>query len=413
MDLPLLNRRNAVFGAGAPLFYSEPLHIVSGKGVKLYDVEGKEYVDMYNNVPCVGHCHPHVVDAICGQLGRLNVHNRYLHDGIIDYGERLLEKHTAHLECIVFSCTGTEANEVALQLAKTTTGGRGFVCTDAAYHGNSNEVRKLHRPSDPRGEYRSISFPETYRCDAESPLDYFLDQLRSTIDSFKQDGIPFAGMVVCPILANEGLPNIPSKFMLEATDIVHKRGGLVIADEVQAGLCRTGDWWGYESEGFQPDIVSMGKPLGAGVPLAATASSRDIVESFRTKTRYFNTFASSPLQAAAGNAVMDVLNSEKLAENSANVGGWLKEQLSALLRDHPSVGQVRGRGLFIAIEWVKDQSTKEPDRKGALELVEKLKHERYLIGAAGKFGNVLKLRPPLVFNKQDATDFVATCKLLV
>ena len=410
MTLSLRNRRDAVFGAGSPLFYAEPLHIVSGQGVKLRDGSGQEYVDMYNNVPCVGHCHPHVVDAIQSQVGRLNVHNRYLHEAIIDYGERLIGKHSARIENVVFSCTGTEANEVALQMAKTSTGGRGLVCTDAAYHGNSNEVRKLNRPNDPHGEYRSIPFPETYRCEASHPLDYFIDHLNATIASFAKDTIPFAGMVICPILANEGLPNIPAGFMQMATDIVHKHGGLVIADEVQAGLCRTGEWWGYESEGFCPDIVSMGKPLGAGIPLAATGASRAIVESFRKQTRYFNTFASSPLQAVAGTAVLDVLDSENLAENSTYVGNWLRQRLQELLGGHPSVGQVRGRGLFIAIEWVKDRITKESDRTGALEMVELLKRNGYLIGAAGQLGNVLKLRPPLVFNMQDAQEFVTTIK---
>ena len=410
MNMPLQHRRDAVFGAGSPLFYAEPLHIVSGQGVKLRDAKGKEYVDMYNNVPCVGHCHPHVVSAIQSQVSQLNIHNRYLHEAIIDYGERLIEKHSARMENVVFSCTGTEANEVALQMAKTATGCRGFVCTDAAYHGNSNEVRKLNRPSDPHGEYRSIPFPETYRCEASQPLDYFIDHLNATIASFDKDNIPFAGMVICPILANEGLPNIPDRFMQMATDLVHEHGGLVIADEVQAGLCRTGEWWGYESEGFCPDIVSMGKPLGAGIPLAATAASRAIVESFRKQSRYFNTFASSPLQAVAGMAVLDVLDSEKLAENSTKVGKWLRRSLQEVLGDHPSVGQVRGRGLFIAIEWVKDRITKEPDRSGALQMVELLKANGYLIGAAGRLGNVLKLRPPLVFNMQDAQALVTTIK---
>ena len=413
MGWTLQQKRNAIFGSGAPLFYEEPLHIVKGHGVKLYDHDGKEYIDMYNNVPCVGHCHPHVVNAIHRQIARLNVHNRYLHKAIVDYGERLLAKHTENIESIVFSCTGTEANEVALQMARIATGGRGFVCTDAAYHGNSTEVRKLHRPKDTSGDYRAIPFPETYRCRANNPLEFYLDELSTTISSFRQDGVPFAGLVICPILANEGLPNIPTGFMHRAAELVREAGGVVIADEVQAGLCRTGDWWGYETEDFRPDIVSMGKPLGAGIPLSATASSRKIVESFRQQTRYFNTFASSPLQAVAGNAVLDVLEAEDLATKSHEVGSWLLKHLQDLLNGHPSVGQVRGKGLFIAIEWVKDLASKEPDRAGALEMVELFKDRRYLIGAAGKFGNVLKLRPPLVFNQQDAQDLASTVEQIL
>ena len=182
---------------------------------------------------------------------------------------------------------------------------------------------------------------------------------------------------------------------------------MVIADEVQAGLCRTGDWWGYETERFQPDIISMGKPLGAGVPLSAVVSSLPIVESFRMNTRYFNTFASSPLQAAAGNAVLDVLESQQLVQNASLVGGFLATQLREMLQSHPSVGEVRDKGLFLAIEWVQDKTSKEPDRKGVLSLVEHLKQKGFLTGAAGKFGNVLKLRPPLVFSQKNAEDFLS------
>ncbi len=413
MNPSLLNRRKNIFGQGSPLFYSEPLHIVRGSGVSLYDAKGKEYIDMYNNVPCVGHCHPHVVEAIQNEVATLNVHNRYLHSSILEYGERLIEKHTGSFECVVFACTGTEANEIALQMARHATGGQGFICTDAGYHGNSYEVRRLSRPSSDDKIFRSIPFPELYRCPQNNPLSYYLAQLEEAIEGFRKDEIPLAGMLICPICANEGLPNIPKGFMSQAAKVVHAAGGLVIADEVQSGLCRTGSWWGYEKEKFLPDIVSMGKPLGAGVPLSAVVSNRSNVELFRRKTRYFNTFASSPLQAAAGNAVLDVLESEDLCGRSESVGEGMLDRLRELLNDNPSVGDVRGKGLFVAIEWVKDRTSKEPDRSGALNVVEALKKESYLIGAAGKFGNVLKLRPPLVFDKENAREFLETLKCIL
>lgn len=413
MNPSLLNRRENIFGQGSPLFYSEPLHIVRGSGVSLYDAKGKEYIDMYNNVPCVGHCHPHVVEAIQNEVATLNVHNRYLHGSILEYGERLIEKHSASFECVVFACTGTEANEIALQMARHATGGQGFICTDAGYHGNSYEVRRLSRPSSDDKIFRSIPFPELYRCPQNDPLSYYLAQLEEAIEGFRKDEIPLAGMLICPICANEGLPNIPKGFMSQAAKVVHAAGGLVIADEVQSGLCRTGSWWGYEKEKFLPDIVSMGKPLGAGVPLSAVVSNRSNVELFRRKTRYFNTFASSPLQAAAGNAVLDVLESEDLCARSESVGEGMLDQLRELLSDNPSVGEVRGKGLFVAIEWVKDRTSKEPDRNGALNVVEALKKESFLIGAAGKFGNVLKLRPPLVFDEENAREFLETLKCIL
>ncbi|MCY3884538.1 MAG: aspartate aminotransferase family protein [Gammaproteobacteria bacterium] len=413
MKSSLLKRRESIFGQGSPLFYSDPLHIVRGKGVTLYDAKGKQYIDMYNNVPCVGHCHPSVVEAIQSQVANLNVHNRYLHSSILEYGERLIDKHSANFDCVVFGCTGTEANEVALQMARHATQGKGFICTDAGYHGNSSEVRRLSRPSIEDKIYRSIPFPELYRNSEGDPLAYYLNLLAEVIRSFQEDEIPLAGMLVCPICANEGLPNIPNGFMSRATQMIREAGGLVIADEVQSGLCRTGMWWGYEKEGFLPDIVTMGKPLGAGVPLSAVVSSRPIVELFREKTRYFNTFASSPLQAAAGNSVLNILEDEDLGNRSRSVGEWLLRRLSESQNNHPNVGDVRGKGLFIAIEWVKDRESKEPDRNGALQVVETLKEEGYLIGAAGKYGNVLKLRPPLVFNEENASGFLATMERIL
>lgn len=407
MSEDLLLRRERAFGAGAPLFYDEPLHIVRGEGVHLYDASGRRFVDMYNNVPCVGHAHPHVVEAISRQAGMLNVHSRYLHEGIVEYAERLAAHHSPSIESVVFTCTGTEANEVALLMARGATGARGIVCTDAAYHGNSTEVRKLTRRREPLADVRPIPFPETYRYEEEGDAtEFYLERLREVIAGFDDDGISFAGMLVCPILANEGLPDIPSGFMPRAADIVHAAGGLFIADEVQAGLCRTGSWWGYEVMDFVPDIVTMGKPMGAGVPLAAAAASRELVEDFRRKNRYFNTFASSPLQAAAGSAVLDVIEGEALRENADRVGRLLGARLRELQEGCEPLGDVRGHGLFVGIEWVTDRGSKTPDREGAVRVVNSLKNRGYLISNAGAFGNVLKLRPPLVFSEEDAEGFL-------
>ena len=406
----LRQRRDRLLGSGAPLFYSEPLHLVRGEGVSLFDADGRRYVDMYNNVPCVGHCHPHVVRAVSGQAARLNVHNRYLHEGVLDYAERLTARHHEGIESVVFACTGTEANEVALMMARLATGGRGIVCTDAAYHGNSAEVRKLTHNKRQDGEVRSIPFPETYRLDSNDPCAFYLDKLREVIAGFERDGIPFAGMLVCSLLANEGLPDIPPGFMAQAARIVHDAGGLFVADEVQAGLCRAGRWWGYEVTDFQPDIVVMGKPLGAGVPLAATAASRDLVEKFRRGTGYFNTFASSPLQAAAGNAVLDVIENEDLCAGAAAVGDAMRQRLVELQAKHQAMGDVRGHGLFVGVEWVSDRQAKTPDRQGAVRVVNAMKDKGFLIGNAGAFGNVVKIRPPLVFSQQDADAFLEACE---
>lgn len=405
MSQDLFERRQQIFGRGAHLFYKEPLTIVRGQGVHLFDENGQRYVDMYNNVPCIGHCHPHLIEAIDAQVSTLNVHNRYLHEGILSYAERLVATHHDGIESVVMSCTGTEANEVAMLMARTITEGEGFICTDAAYHGNSAAVRQLTRARG-SGLIKPIPFPESYRCAEQDQLQYFLDRVDEQLAAFETENVKVAGMLICSLCANEGLPNIPPGFMHEASKLVRNAGGLMIADEVQAGLGRSGQWWGYEASDFKPDIVSMGKPLGAGVPLAATASSREYVEKFRLGSGYFNTFASSPLQAAAGNAVLDVFESEQLLANSGTVGAYLARKLESINREVAHVGDTRHQGLFIAIEWVESRESKKPDRDGAVRIVNELKDRGFLIGNAGAYGNVLKLRPPLVFAREHADGFL-------
>ncbi len=411
-DNELLARRERALGKGAPLFYREPINIVRGEGVYLFDDAGNRYVDMYNNVPCVGHANAHVVEAMVKQAGTLNVHSRYLHESIVKYAERLSAHHDKSLTTTVFTCTGTEANEVAIMMARFATGGRGIICTDAAYHGNSEEVRKLtHTPAGGKGEIRSVPFPQTYRPIKEGAseaelADLHLAEVGRVIEEFAADGIPFAGMLVCSIFANEGLPNIPAGFMSRAAELVRQAGGLFIADEVQAGLCRPGRWWGYEVTGFVPDIVSMGKPLGNGFPLAAVIAREELVNQFRASARYFNTFASSPLQAEVGNAVLDVLENENLCQNAANVGAYLRDQLASVPARYDAVADVRGHGLFAGLEWVSDRAAKTPDRKGAAEAANRLKNKGFLVSNAGALGNVLKIRPPLVFARQHADLFL-------
>ncbi|MCZ6869171.1 MAG: aspartate aminotransferase family protein [Gammaproteobacteria bacterium] len=412
----LLARRERLLGAGAALFYKDPINIVRGEGVWLSDPDGRRYLDMYNNVPCVGHAHPHVVEAMHRQAATLNVHSRYLHAGILDYAERLMDLHADPLTSVVFTCTGTEANEVAMRMARTATGGRGIICTNAGYHGNSAEVGKLTRAGQPGREtssdIRSIPFPQRYRPleegTSEADLtELYLAEVRAAIEDFARNDVPFAGMLVCPILANEGLPDIPAGFMTRAAEIVRDAGGLFIADEVQAGFCRTGQWWGYEVTDFVPDIVTMGKPMGNGLPLAACAASSELVDTFRKQTRYFNTFASSPLQAAVGMAVLDVIEKEELQQNAATVGGYLRGELEKLQQGCEPMGDVRGHGLFIGLEWVSDRSDKTPDREAAVTVVNHLKDKGFLISNAGALGNVLKIRPPLVF-QQDHADLFLT-----
>ena len=413
----LLARRDQAMGSGTPLFYNEPLHLVRGDGVYLYDPAGRRYVDMYNNVPCIGHANPAVVEAMVQAQSTLNVHSRYLHEGIIAFCEKLAALHAGKktagpIESVVVSCSGTEANEVALRMARFATGKQGIICTDGTYHGNSELVGKLTRlslGSNAVPDVRSFPFPETYRpiqpglSEAEL-TDAYLARLQQAIDSLNAAGEGFAGLILCSILANEGLPNIPAGFMAKASDLVHRNGGLVIADEVQAGYCRAGKWWGYEASGLVPDIVVTGKPMGNGLPIAATAASRELVDIFRAKTRYFNTFASSPLQAAVGSAVIDYIQRENLADSVASVGSYLKAALQQRTGASAAIGDVRGVGLFVGVEMVKPDGSADVDT--TIDVVNRLKDKGFLTSNAGIFRNVVKIRPPLVFRREHADAFL-------
>ena len=374
-----------------------------------FDPDGRRYLDMYNNVPSVGHAHPRVVEAMARQQATLNVHNRYLHEGTIAFAERLADLHGPQIESVIFSCSGTEANETAIRMARFATGQRGVVATNATYHGNNELVGALTRlgeaqPNNP--EVRTFPFPERFRplvpgaSDGEL-VEAYLKTLQAAIAGLEASGAGFAALIVCPIFANEGLPEVPAGFMARAAEMAHAAGGLVISDEV-----RTGQWWGYDAAGFTPDIVVTGKPMGAGLPLAATAASKALVDGFRAKTRYFNTFASSPLQAAVGMTVLDIIEEEGLVESVAAVGAALKQALIKRKDARDYIGDVRGEGLFIGIEMVKERTGKAPDRDRAIAVVGRLKDKGFLTSNAGMFGNVVKIRPPLVFSHDNAEAFL-------
>jgi 4-aminobutyrate aminotransferase-like enzyme len=410
----LQRRRDLALGSGAELFYDTPLEIVRGEGVYLYDRDGRRYVDMYNNVPCVGHANAAVVQAMAEQQATINVHSRYLHEGIVTFAERLAGLNHDGIESVVFSCSGTEANEVAIQMTRIVTGNRGLICTDATYHGNSELVGSLsYLGSAPRetGDIRAFPFPERYRplqegLSEEELCEAYLARVATAIESLKTEGAGFAALIMCSIFANEGLPDIPSGFMARVTDLVHREGGLVIADEVQSGYGRTGRWWGYESTEFRPDIVVTGKPMGNGLPLAATAARKDFVDAFRAEKDYFNTCSSTPLQAAVGMAVLDEIERLELLRNAAEVGARLTRELEGRVDLHDAIGDVRGCGLFISIEMIKDGDTREADAALAISLSDRLKDKGFLVSHSGKFHNVLKIRPPLVFSHENADDFL-------
>jgi 4-aminobutyrate aminotransferase-like enzyme len=409
----LLDRHHRSMGHDAPLFYEEPIELVRGDGVWLEAADGRRYLDLYNNVPCVGHANPRVAAAIAEQAATLQVHSRYLHANVVDYTERLVSLHHDGIESVVLACSGSEATEMALTMARTLTGNHGLICTNATYHGNTSLVSKLTAlpVGKERDGVRSISTPQIYRPLAEGLTEaelgqLHLDELAATIAQFEADGVGFAGLMLCSILANEGLPNVPQGWFVEATQMVRDAGGLVIADEVQAGFARSGNWWGYDTSGFVPDIVCMGKPMGNGLPVSGVAASNEMITTFRRKHRYFNTFAASPVQAAAGMAVIDEITDRGLVASVETIGSGLQTSLKNLQADEPRMGDVRGYGLFVGIDWVLPGTT-TPDVAGAAAMVEALKAKDMLLGKAGRHGNVLKVRPPLVFEQSHADLFLA------
>lgn len=409
----LIARRERLLGPAYRLFYENPVHIVRGEGVWLFDADGQRYLDMYNNVPHVGHCHPHVVAALREQIGVLNTHTRYLHENVLAYAERLLDKFPAELDVAMFSCTGTEANELALRIARTCTGGTGLIVAEDAYHGNSFAIAEIstedNTPADRSDYIVTVPPPDTYRgpyCGADAAEQYAA-HLRGAIETLHQRGIVLAAFIVDTIFSSSGIIAPPSGYLKMAADIVHEAGGLFVADEVQPGFGRTGrSFWGFEPDAVLPDIVTMGKPMGNGHPLAATIVKRSLAETFADKTGYFNTFGGNPVSAAAGMAVLDVIENENLQENALEVGEYLQEGVRSIAKSCELIGDVRGNGLFIAIELVDNREARSPATAAATRIVNDLRDRGILTNTMGTDGNILKLRPPMVFQKDNADFFL-------
>jgi 4-aminobutyrate aminotransferase-like enzyme len=413
----LLERRYRVLGRRAPLFYDTPLHLVRGEGVWVYDADGKRYLDAYNNVPHVGHCHPRVVAALHRQAGTLNTHTRYLDENVVAYAERLVSLFDRQLSMAVFCCTGSEANELALRIVRDCSGGLGIIATDWAYHGNTAavmQVSSLFTPPSARGPYvRTVPVMDPYRdrggrSDAQLAAAY-ADEVKRAIEGFAADGIRFAGLLFCTAFSSEGLPTVPAGFMTKALAHVHAAGGFFIADEVQAGFGRFGShMWGHQRLGVVPDVVTLGKPMGNGHPLAGVVARPELINAFTERNMYFNTFGGNPVSAAVGSAVLDVLEDERLVEQAARVGRYTLERLAELQERHPLIGEVRGAGMFFAVELVSDRGSKTPATADTKRVVNGMYERGVLLSRIGRHDNILKIRPPMPFSRQHADLLVDT-----
>lgn len=413
----LLDRRARLLGPNVSLFYDEPVHVVRGQGVWLWDSEGNKYLDCYNNVPHVGHCHPRVVEAIATQAATLNTHTRYLHEGILDYVEALTATFDAPLDTAILTCTGSEANDIALRMAQAVTGNTGVIATDHTYHGNTTAVSQLSRTNPPPGGYWDnmafVPAPDSYRPLGGVPgpahAQAFAAAVQGQIAALAARGHKLACLIICPYFANEGFPTLETGWLAPAIEVVRRAGGIVIADEVQPGFGRLGShFWGHQKAGFLPDVVTLGKPMANGHPVGGVVTSPGIMAAFRERFRYFNTFGGNPVSAAAALATLKVVQDEGLMENARAVGEYAREGLRELAARHECIGDVRGSGLFFGAEMVLDRADKTPATAFAKRVANAMRQRGVLLNFLGIHYNTLKIRPPMPFSRANADQLIET-----
>ncbi|NPD14308.1 aspartate aminotransferase family protein [Xinfangfangia sp. D13-10-4-6] len=408
-DDALVSRREAALGPAYRLFYETPVHLVRGEGVWLYDADGNPWLDCYNNVASVGHCHPRVVEAMAKQASTLATHTRYLHEGILDYAERLLGYFPPALSHVMFTCTGSEANDLAYRIARAATGGTGVIVTSNAYHGVTLATAEMSMSIGPAVAPGANVFPVPAPTLANYPGGVaagFSQAIRDACAKMREQGIRPAMLIVDTIFSSDGLITGPEGFLKDAADAIRAEGGLFLADEVQPGFARTGAaMWGFQRHGVVPDMVSMGKPMGNGYPVAALVMRPEVIADFGAKARYFNTYGGNAVAAAVAGAVLSVIEDERLLDNARASGAALLAGLDDLATKHPALGERRGAGLFVAVDILEDG---QPSAEAAARVVNRLRDARVLISASGAKGDALKIRPPLPFGADHAERFIET-----
>lgn len=415
----LLTRRRRHISDALSLHYGDrPLHIVRGEGAYLYDADGRQYLDCVNNVPQVGHAHPEVAAAAHAQLAAVNTNTRYLYEPLVDYVERLTALLPDPLRVCFLVNSGSEANDLALRLARTHTGRTGAVVLDGAYHGHTGSVLELSpykfdgaggagRPPhvqvaptpDPfRGEHRDADAGARYAA-----------EVATACASAREAGFPAAAFFCEPILGCAGQVVPPTDFLAPAFEAARAAGAVCVADEVQIGLGRLGHHtWGFEAHGVVPDIVTLGKPIGNGFPLGAVVTTPEIAASFANGMEYFNTFGGSTASCAVGLAVLDVMAREGLQAHARDVGAHLAAGFTELATRHAAIGDVRGSGLFLGVDLVTDRDARTPAGPLARAIAAGARDEGVLLSTEGPGDNVLKIKPPLPFSMADADRLLET-----
>ena len=405
-DTELASRRDRFMGpALEPLTYGEPVHMASARGVWMTDVDGTRYLDMYNNVPCLGHTHPRVTEAIARQSRVLNTNMRYLHESAIDLAERLLDTCDDALDTVMFVNSGSEANDLAWRMAVEYTGNTGGMCTDFAYHGISQVISDLSPESWPGARkpphVETWMPPDTFR---RTNLD--TDEFRAALQRLQSGGNGLAAAILDGVLISDGIYDLDPAYVQALVGATHEAGGLWIADEVQGGHGRTGDaMWSHQRYGIEPDFITLGKPMGNGHPVAALITRREIAERFGRDTTFFSTFGGNPVSVAASHAVLDVLRDERVLPRTNLAGTALRDALRAAQASHPTIGDVRGMGLVTGVEIVSADDAQRPDAEGADRIKEGLRQRGVLVGTTGRAGHILKVRPPLAFTEADVPYF--------
>jgi 4-aminobutyrate aminotransferase-like enzyme len=416
----LLATRRRLLGPSLSVSYRTPLHIVRGEGAYLYDADGRAYLDCVNNVAHVGHAHPRVVEAGAAQMRVLNTNTRYLHELVLQYAERLTALLPDHLEVCWFVNSGSEANELALRLARAATGLDGVATVDVAYHGNTQRLVEIspYKFAGPGGagkrdDVHVVPLPDPYRGahrgDGPEVAGAYLDGAERVLAAAAAGPHPPGAAIAeaIPSVAGQVVP--PAGWLSGYFDRARAVGAIPIADEVQVGFGRVGvATWAFEASGAVPDIVTMGKPIGNGHPLGAVVTTRAIAEAFDNGMEYFNTFGGNPVSAAIGLAVLDVIEEEGLREHARVTGEQLMAGLRQIAARHEAIGDVRGLGLFVGIELVRDRETREPDSALARELANRAAERGVLLSTDGPDHNVMKIKPPLVFSGADADRLVET-----
>jgi 4-aminobutyrate aminotransferase-like enzyme len=390
----ILARRARVLAPTYRLFYEQPLELVRAEGVWMYDAQGRRYLDAYNNVPVVGHCQPTVVEAIARQARTLNTHTRYLAELPLQLGEQLLATMPSELGNVVYTCTGSEANDLAVRVSKAVTGGTGFIVTDFSYHGVTDVLSGMS-PEDggPLG-------PGVYAVPSPAAPGgpaAFAGHVGECLERMRHDGVSVAALLVDTIFSSDGVFADPQGFLADAVRHVQTAGGLFIADEVQPGFGRLGEtMWGFQRHGVVPDLVTMGKPMGNGHPVAAVAARADIFARFAKRRHYFNTFGGNSVSCAAALAVLEVIREGKLLENARRTGEHLLRGLRALAQRTPAIAAVRGAGLFLGVELRANPVSGLNGAAEAKRVVNGMCRRGVLIGSTGRNADVLKIRSPLV-----------------